>query len=44
MDKAAYQATARKRARLLRDNFRQYEDMVAQDFKAAIPIYLPGFK
>jgi len=37
MDKAAYEATARKLAGLFRDNFRQYEDKVAQDVKDASP-------
>jgi phosphoenolpyruvate carboxykinase (ATP) len=34
-DKASYDATARKLASLFRDNFRQYQDQVAQDVKEA---------
>jgi phosphoenolpyruvate carboxykinase (ATP) len=37
MDKAAYEATARKLAGLFRDNFCHYEDKVAQDVKDASP-------
>jgi phosphoenolpyruvate carboxykinase (ATP) len=35
MDEAAYEATARKLAGLFRDDFRHYEDKVAQDVKDA---------
>jgi phosphoenolpyruvate carboxykinase (ATP) len=36
-DKAAYDATAKKLAGLFRDNFRQYQDRVADDVKEAQP-------